>query len=84
MGNVKVALDSWDPDHPSCVKKHGSSQPHIVHKLCLSGVWNYPLRWVHELLPRTDLVDKMQRFVSNYPIKLDDLVLLCLFTAAEC
>ena len=28
------------------------------------------------------MVDKMQRFVSNYPIKLDDLVLLCLFTAS--
>ena len=41
MGNVKVTLDSWDPDHPSCVKKRGSSHPQIVHKLRLSGVWNY-------------------------------------------
>ena len=25
-------------------EKHGSSHPEIVHKLHLSGVWNYPLR----------------------------------------
>ena len=76
MGNVKVALDSWDPDHPSCVKKHGSSHPHspqIVLEWCLE----LSLRWAHELLPRTDLVEQMQRTM------LDDLVLLCLFTSSE-
>ena len=55
-----------------------SDSPQIALEWCLE----LSLRWAHELLPRADLVDKMQRFVSNYPIKLDDLVLLCLFTAS--
>ena len=77
----KWRMDSWDPDHPSCVKKHGSSHPHSP-QIALEWCLELSLRWAHELLPRADLVDKMQRFVSNYPIKLDDLVLLCLFTAS--
>ena len=40
----KWLMDSWDLDYQYCMKKHGSSHPHIVYKLRLSGVWNYPPR----------------------------------------
>ena len=44
MGNVEVGYGLLGSGLSILREKHGSSHPHIVQKLRLSGVWNYPLR----------------------------------------
>ena len=43
-GDVEVAYGLLGSGSSILHEKHGSSHPRIVHKLHLSGVWNYPLR----------------------------------------